>query len=53
MIKDIKPPTSAELEKLKKLALEYRPMMDKNVVHGWGHDLSTALKAYLKRIGEI
>ncbi len=50
--KVIKPFNATELEKLKKLAAEYRPSMDKAVVHAWGHDVTTLLKGYLARIGE-
>jgi hypothetical protein len=51
--KTVKPMTVSELEKLKKLANEYRPGMDKLVVHAWGHDVSILLKSYLARIGEL
>lgn len=50
--KVIKPFSAAELDKLKKLTAEYRPSMDKTVVHAWGHDITALLKGYLARIGE-
>lgn len=46
-----KPLNDAEVTKLKKLADEFRPSMDKTVVLAWGEDVSKALKSALKRIG--
>lgn len=51
--KVIKPLNATELARLKKLVSEYRPSMDKAVVHGWGHDVTTLLRGYLARIGEL
>lgn len=50
--KVVKPLTASELAKLKKLVSEYRPGMDKAVVHAWGYDITTLLRGYLARIGE-
>jgi hypothetical protein len=50
--KVVKPFTSSELERIKKLANEYRPSMDKTVVHAWGEDVAKLLRSYLTRIGE-
>jgi hypothetical protein len=38
------------LNELEKLAREYRPSMDKDVLHSWGAEISAAITAYLASV---